>query len=89
MTNNIESRNNSPSKKPLGRMKSHKISRAVSRRPRREGTRRTNRSQSMFGDDDDSDMAENDVFFDYDPNQLRLDLLERGVLTTRNKLSDE
>ena len=43
----------------------------------------------MFGDDDDSDMAENDVFFDYDPNQLRLDLLERGVLTTRNKLSDE
>ena len=43
----------------------------------------------MFGDDDDSDMAENDVFFDYDPNQLRLDLLERGVLTTKNKLSDE
>jgi len=76
----------------MTRMKSHKISRAVSKKPRREGTRRTTtmgRSSCVSGDDDDDNLAEVDTFFDYDPTQLRVELLQKGVQGNKKKLSTQ
>ena len=61
-------------RQPMTHMKSQKINRAVSKkRPRREDARRAERTSLISNDE----MHEG--FFDYDPEQLRLDLIKHGL----------